>query len=152
MEWTSTSHHLPSGLNPTLRLQLSIYVDNVGLKKFIQHSIRLAQRMQNCLKEDPTLQSSLQHRQPEGPHSRTKTHAYLNVPHWKTPQADTEPVFILWVKWAFHCCLSHSSSMPHGQFSYKWIINIKPFYYYCNMDCSWFCNFIYCPHQLRVSW
>ncbi|ROL52753.1 hypothetical protein DPX16_21179 [Anabarilius grahami] len=60
---------------------LSMWIIYVGLEKFIQHSIYVAQRMQNCLEENPTLQSSLQHRQPEGTHCRTKTHAVKLMMH-----------------------------------------------------------------------
>ncbi|KAK3574736.1 hypothetical protein QTP86_017539 [Hemibagrus guttatus] len=39
------------GLDPRVRLHLAAYEDSIGLKKFIQISIRFATRMQLCLKE-----------------------------------------------------------------------------------------------------
>lgn len=53
------------GLNPALRLQLEIYDDTIGLEKCIQHSIHVARRVHNCYDEDPTLQFSFHHSQPD---------------------------------------------------------------------------------------
>ncbi len=36
------------GLNPALRLHLAIYDDVMGVEKFIQQSIRVSRRVQNC--------------------------------------------------------------------------------------------------------
>ncbi|KAL0150870.1 hypothetical protein M9458_053789, partial [Cirrhinus mrigala] len=43
------------GLNPSLHLQLAIYDDSIGLEEFIQNSICVARRMQNCFEENLTL-------------------------------------------------------------------------------------------------
>ncbi|KAK3547900.1 hypothetical protein QTP70_000359 [Hemibagrus guttatus] len=39
------------GLVPQVRLHLAVYEDSIGLERFIQLSIRVATRMQSCLKE-----------------------------------------------------------------------------------------------------
>ena len=43
------------GLEPTLRLHLSSYDDSVGLERFIQLAIRVANRREHCLQDQPLL-------------------------------------------------------------------------------------------------
>ena len=43
------------GLEPTLRLHLSGYDDSVGLERFIQLAIRVANRREHCLQDQPLL-------------------------------------------------------------------------------------------------
>lgn len=65
LQWAKTMWYqngpVTQSLQNSMSLQMSIYDDNVGLEKFIQHFIHVTQRMQDCL-EDLTLQSSIQHR------------------------------------------------------------------------------------------
>ncbi len=54
------------GLEPRLRLQLAAFDDTIGLKRFIQLSIRVASRMHSCLEDQRDLTNPIPfHRRPE---------------------------------------------------------------------------------------
>ncbi|KAL0147889.1 hypothetical protein M9458_056810 [Cirrhinus mrigala] len=56
-----------SGLEPSLRLHLSAHDDTIGLERFIQLSIRVANRIRGCMEGISCQNPTLQLRQPELP-------------------------------------------------------------------------------------
>lgn len=81
------------GLEPALWLHLFAYDDSIGLKYFIQLSIQIAHRVNNCMEDQQCQQSSYFHQHPELPCSPKPGSTLSMGPIWpQVGQLPTESI------------------------------------------------------------
>ncbi|XP_077050559.1 uncharacterized protein LOC143700777 [Siphateles boraxobius] len=103
------------GINPEFRQLMVVYDDTMGLKNFIQKTIRIAQRLTSCSLLNPTVYPP-----PSAPSVALPAPESMQVDSYHLTHAERQrnapsTVSLLWERGSYHHRLSGSTTTPSAQ-------------------------------------